>query len=425
MEGKLKKRNFSLLWMTAAVLVLSIGRVGYAGAVDVKSSSTITAGEYGRGLGLDSRPSPGEVGQSFVDEDMLQFTNTKITIGASGGDTIFLWKTQFGERGTGNLLTLRIVDGNNTFDNQGIYIGSRSGIGGVGGDVKVTFDGGNNLFTQRAIFGGEGGKNGASSSLAGKSTVTFNGGTTVFQYDKRFSDNKYLGENYAFTAGTREWNGQTYSYTALDSYNYYRNYYGVYFSAMSEEEVVGGGADGGNTQGATLTFNGGTTIFNVETNVGGSYDLTPRCSVNTSSDDDDVVYGGTNLVTLNGGINTFGARTYFGAGGSDTTVLFKGGMTSFTGEYTSVDMDEALATTEHWSQNTYRGNDLPYAYFGGKTLTQTDFDYFNTYSKPDRGNPDDTEEDIPLDGKTTFAANAYILFDGGNVSVIFLLCKTS
>ncbi|MDO4570650.1 MAG: autotransporter outer membrane beta-barrel domain-containing protein [Planctomycetia bacterium] len=369
MEGKLRKRIFSLSWMIATLMVWSVIGAGTSvlAADGTVTDSRLYGQDYGREQGVY-----GKYGHSAA-EDLLTFTSTNYTIGAAGEQTNFVWKSAFGKRYTGDSVTVRIVDGTNVFDNQGIYFGARSNSNGVGGDAIVTFDGGTNTFTHRVIFGGEGGYDGATTSLAGQSVVTFNGGVNTFEFDPKFTTSYYSGGKFL---GNKEVG----SYDDVDEYTYYLNYYGVYFSAMTAiDDIAPGGEDGGNTKGAILTFNGGANTFNMLTSVGGSYDLTPRCSISRSSDDNDITFGGTNEVYFNGGINSFGARTYFGGAGSTTTVEFNGGMTTFTGTVPSYNSDNALAYTEDWSNNRYRGDDLPYVFFGGKDLTEGDIEDFNDY----------------------------------------------
>ncbi|MBR0191237.1 MAG: autotransporter outer membrane beta-barrel domain-containing protein [Thermoguttaceae bacterium] len=324
-------------------------------------------------------------------EDLLQFTGTNFKIGAEGETTKFLWKTNFGQRGNADDITITIENGTNIFDNQGIYMGSRNdgtGAEDVGGQTRLDISGGTNLFTQRVIVGGEGG-------VAGKSTINISGGTNIFTYDKEFkgeqevslgekSENKnrtntlngwtgvtldkYLGDN-RFNSGVSgddsDWPADSRSYGSVNMYNYYNNYYGVYFSAM---------AGGHKTEGVDLTISGGKNMFNVATYIGGGYDLTPYCSVNTTSNDDDVVSGGTNNVNITGGFTNFASRTYFGAQKSNTTVNFSGKSTTyFMGQTISEDMDLALANayldvpgSYPSYTNEYKGGDLPYVFLGGK-----------------------------------------------------------
>ncbi len=330
-------------------------------------------------------------------EDALQFSQKDLTI----NNATVNWKTIFGERGKGNNENITLT-GTNKFDNQGIYFGSRSGekSAGFGGDVTLTMDG-NNEFTQRAVIGGEGGY-GADTGITGRSMVTISGGTNTFNYNKEnYGADKYYGcddpENgyIPYTDGSE---GPKYH-----SYDYWDNYYGVYLSAIGNSSVPGAISDGSNTKGATLTIDGGHNTFNVQTAIGGGYDLTPYCSVQTSSDDNDVVWGGSNEIVVNDGINEFAGRTFFGAAGSSTLVDFNGeSNTAFTGKYISDNMDRAEALREDGKPgNSYRGGDLPYVYFGGKTLTEQD----SQLLKSGTG----SSVDVPL-----LTSNTTVNFNGSN-----------
>lgn len=402
MEVTMRKKS-SLSWMAAGLIALgAIGLYSPQGtaspilAAPYNNSETTLVGTYGveraggNYYGVNHNLEPGanpDPGMSERSEDMLQFTGTNFNIGKEGEQTEFLWKTNFGKRGNGDAVTINIVEGTNVFDNQGIYMGSRREDDGVGGTTNLNIQGGTNLFTQRVIVGGEGG-------TAGKSTINISDGTNVFTYNKAFDGSetvslgnqsntvsgwtgvtldKYLGDNRfaSEVAGDdSDWPADSRSYGSIDMYNYYNNYYGVYFSAM---------AAGHKTQGTDLTISGGKNLFNVATYIGGGYDMTPYCSVNTSSNDDDVVSGGTNNVNITGGFTNFAARTYFGAQKSNTTVNFSGKSTTyFMGETISEDMDLALANAKLEVDgsyaaytNAYKGGDLPYVFLGGKEGTAT------------------------------------------------------
>ena len=397
MEVTMRKKS-SLSWMAAGLIALgAIGLYSPQGtaspilAAPYNNSETTLVGTYGvertggSYYGVNHNLEPGanpDPGMSDRSEDLLQFTGTNFNIGAEGETTEFLWKTNFGKRGNGDNVTINIASGTNVFDNQGIYMGSRREDGGVGGQTNLNISGGNNLFTQRVIVGGEGG-------TAGKSTINISNGTNVFTYNKAFDGSesvslgrktnsvsgwtgvtldKYLGDN-RFASQVKgddsDWPSDSRSYGSTNMYNYYNNYYGVYFSAM---------ASGNKTEGTDLNISGGKNMFNVATYIGGGYDLTPYCSVNTSANDDDVVSGGTNNVNVTGGFTNFAARTYFGAQKSNTTVNFSGrGTTYFMGETISEDMDLALANAKLEVDgsyaaytNEYKGGDLPYVFLGGK-----------------------------------------------------------
>ncbi len=407
MEGYLRKRISLSSWMVASMLALGMnGIVGQelVGATYNDARTTLSSGVYGtadpatgNSLKLDVTPQPGDYADPGMSrtEDLYQFTGTNFNLGSGGGTTIVGWKTSFGTRGKGDDVTMSLVGGTNIFDNQGIYIGSRSGENGLGGDTTLNMQGGTNIFTQRVIVGGEG--QNSSSVLTGKSNINISGGVNIFTYDKKFDwsqkvsvagktykiadymggYSKYLGNGY--TAGTVS-AAPEFCYDSVNAYNYYNNYYGVFFSAMAAKGAAGSGADGGNTQGVNLNISGGVNIFNVATYVGGGYDLNPYGSVNTSADDNDVVWGGTNNINISGGFTNFAARTYFGAAGSSTTVNFTGrGTTYLTGAVISEDMDKALAeiTLDPYGevekyQNSYNGGDLPYIFFGGKDITDLD-----------------------------------------------------
>ncbi|MDO4628528.1 MAG: autotransporter outer membrane beta-barrel domain-containing protein [Planctomycetia bacterium] len=400
------RKRFSLSsWMAAGMLALGVG--GFLGqeanAADTKdpTSGNLAAGVYGDKLSVNANLMPGsnpDPGMNNRVEDIYQFTGTDFTIGADGGRTEFVWKTTFGERDKGDDITMNIVGGTNIFDNQGIYIGSRAANGAVGGTTNLNISGGTNVFTQRVIVGSEGK---GDQGVAGKSVINISGGTNIFTYDKsgRFNQelplatNTYkvsdvLGENYKKYLGNGHYDGDGKggatddgAYATLNEYHYYNNYYGVFFSSISS----GSGRNGQNTEGVTLTIDGGKNIFNVATYIGGGYDLNPYGSVNGSSDDEDVVWGGTNLVNINGGFTNFAARTHFGAAASDTTVNFNGrGTTYFTGTQISEDLDRPLAMmnlevpgSNPRFENQYMGGDLPYVFFGGKDLTQMDSLVYN------------------------------------------------
>lgn len=332
--------------MIAAALLLDVGNaVGQTG-------------------GNDPIIAPG----TYDNSDRINFTNPTLTIGSSGGETRFNGYTEFGNRradGDTNV-TLDIVGGTNIFNHQNIYIGARRSSGdaqGNGQDVVVNVSGGDNTFTQRVLFGGaanaypDSATAGATFS-SGKSTVTFSGGNNNFTYHPMES---------GFGAS--------------------EGYYGVYFSAMSVQEgnyfVTSGGAN--------VDFEGGTNVFDTEVHFGGNYDLTTYCHTSTSSDDPDVVYGGTHVINFAGGNTTFAYRTTIGGANSNTTVNFTGGEVVFTGApqlmelseeidpdrngplYGYLNLSEGRAYLADASvDNTYRGNDLPYVYFGGKNMTKMD-----------------------------------------------------
>ncbi|MBE6427671.1 MAG: hypothetical protein E7028_03650, partial [Planctomycetaceae bacterium] len=158
MEGNLRKRFSLSSWMTAGAAALGLsGLLGASvSAATINDVSTSLNGIYGTEAkvhNLDPGANP-DVGMPDREEDLYQFTGTNFTVGSEGGQTIFTWKTSFGERGTGDDVTMDIVGGTNIFDNQGIYIGARAeGNGGAG---TLNIQNGNNIFTQRLILGGEG-----------------------------------------------------------------------------------------------------------------------------------------------------------------------------------------------------------------------------------------------------------------------------
>ncbi len=411
------KKQLPLSWLVAGALALGVGDfLGQeANADDYPDSTTgnLASGVYGNDLKVNGTLQPGsnpDPGMTLEDrtEELYHFTGDYFTIGADGGRTEFVWKTAFGKRGAGDDVTMNIVGGTNIFDNQGIYIGSCGAVGATGGETTLNISGGTNVFTQRVIVGseGNGGENRDQQGVAGHSTITISGGTNIFTYDKtgKFDQNlslatntykvsDVLGEDYEKYLGNGRYESDitpTYegyieatdpdsiddgSYSSLKEYHYYNNYYGVYFSAMSS----GTGNGTQNTEGVTLNITGGKNIFNVATYIGGGYDSHSYGSVNSSSNDDDVVWGGTNIVNISGGFTNFAARTFFGAEGSETIVNFTDrGTTFLTGTQTSMDMDRALALSAlnnpgsdaRW-QNTYQGMDLPYVFFGGKEGDET------------------------------------------------------
>jgi len=393
-----KKSSLSSLIAAGTIALGAIGLYSPQGmaspilAAPIDNAETNLVGTYGvtnsEGgyFGVKNNLQPGvnpDPGMSDRSEDLLQFTGTNFNIGAEGETTKFAWKTNFGTRGNADDITINIANGTNIFDNQGIYMGSRSEDGGVGGETNLNISGGTNLFTQRVIVGGEGG-------TAGKSTINISGGTNIFTYNKAFdgsetvsvgrksgtvtewtgyAQNKYLGDNKFASdmpGDDSNWKtGTIRAYGSNNMYNYYNNYYGVYFSAM---------AGGNKTEGVDLTISGGKNMFNVATYIGGGYDLTPYCSVNTSANDDDVVEGGVSIVNITGGFTNFASRTYFGAQESVTVVNFSGRSTTyFGGTAISEDMDLALANakleidhTYPAYTNEYKGGDLPYVFLGGK-----------------------------------------------------------
>jgi|GEM_PF-3865982 len=387
MEGNLRKRFSLSSWMTAGAAALGLsGLLGASvSAATINDVSTSLNGIYGTEAkvhNLDPGANP-DVGMPDREEDLYQFTGTNFTVGSEGGQTIFTWKTSFGERGTGDDVTMDIVGGTNIFDNQGIYIGARAeGNGGAG---TLNIQNGNNIFTQRLILGGEGmGENG----VTGRGSLNIANGTNIFTYNKKmdwqeivtvrdkayqikdFTGDyyKHLGNGVYANTAKGDANRADGAYGSVNMYNYYNNYYGVFIGALGE---------GGQTEGADLNISGGRNIFNVATYIGGGYDLTPYGSVNTSSDDNDVVKGGTNLINISGGFNNFASRTYFGAQESSTELNFSGrGTTYFMGTNISEDMDLAMANTTlevpgSYSSfsNSYKGGDLPYAFIGGKDGT--------------------------------------------------------
>ena len=404
MEGNLRKRFSLSSWMAAGVTALGVGgllgqtAVGYETYDD--PTSNIGPGTYGKtdvsgenDLGIDIDTKPGQTGPSDPGmdrgEDLYQFTSSNITIGEAGGTTIFAWKTQFGDRGANDAVTLTLKGGTNVFDHMGIYVGSRAtGDDAVGAETTMNIEGGTNVFTHRLMVGTQG----SDGAVGGHSTVNISGGTNVFTYDKRFdgqqvvglTDNKYnhqykiadlTGPHTKYLGGGHSADDPAdpeYGYATIPEYNYYDNYYGVYFSAMSG----GSDAEGGNTQGVDLNISGGKNMFYVQTMIGGGYDDTPYCSINSSSDDNDVVWGGTNTINITGGFTKFAARTFMGAEGSTTTLNISGrSSVFFTGEVISEDMDRALAMMNlevpgsvPKYQNNYRGGDLPYVFIGGRDM---------------------------------------------------------
>lgn len=387
MEGNLRKRFSLSSWMTAGAIALGLsGLLGASvHAAVINDDSTSLNGIYGteaRVYNLNPGGNP-DVGMSDRSEDVYQFTGTSFTVGSEGGQTIFAWKTAFGVRDSGDSVTMDIVGGTNIFDNQGIYIGAR--MEGQGGDATLNIRDGNNIFTQRVILGGEGK---GSDGVTGHSTLNISGGTNIFTYNKKMDwqetvsvrdktyriasftgdYSKHLGNGvYANTTGG-DANMTEGAYGSVNMYNYYNNYYGVYISAMGE---------GQQTLGADMNISGGRNIFNVATYVGGGYDLEPYGSVNSSSNDDDVVKGGENTINISGGFTNFASRTYFGAQESSTVINLSGrGTTYFMGTNISEDMDLALANTTlevpasyPSFSNAYKGGDLPYAFIGGKDGT--------------------------------------------------------
>lgn len=338
--------------------------------------------------------------QNGNQDDYARFHGTHLTIG-NRGNTNFVWYTEFGDRAV-NALTIDIVGGENLFDHQNIYFGapiefsgrtSGKGKDGDGQDVTVNFIGGTNKFTQRAIFGGPthpesyDNYDKGTTFYSGDSNVTFSGGETTFSYHPTDIQHRIdSGEKYD---GVKDSKG----------YNYNLHYFGVYFSAMAvnhkDYKTIAGETN--------VQFTGGKNTFDTTVHFGGNYDLTVYGSVNGSSDDQDVTYGGKNTVHFAGGLNTFNYRTTFGAPDSHTTVDFTDGETTFAGspqtmhiidakgERTDLDklygyynLSEGMARLDENSvPNTYRGQDLPYVFFGGKDLEQVDIDAYNYRSGSD------------------------------------------
>lgn len=400
------RKILHLALLAASLLALGTAIPSHAATYTDSTTTNITGADIGKTY-TDGSGNTHNLGVKWTDyddptladrsEDALQFSQKNLTI----NNATVNWKTIFGERGKGNNQTISLT-GTNKFDNQGIYFGSRSGerSGGFGGDVTLTMDG-NNEFTQRVIIGGEGGY-GADTGVTGRSSVTISSGINTFNYNKEnYGPDKYYGHEDAENGYIPYTDGST--GPKYHSYDYWDNYYGVYLSAIGNSGVPGGISEGDSTKGAHLTIDGGHNTFNVMTAIGGGYDLTPYCSVQTSSDDNDVVWGGANEITINDGINEFAGRTFFGAAGSTTRVDFNGeSNTAFTGKYISDNMDRAEALREDGKPgNSYRGGDLPYVFFGGKTLTSQDSLLFQAGTG--------SSVDVPL-----LTSNTSVNFNGTN-----------
>ncbi|MDO4576048.1 MAG: autotransporter outer membrane beta-barrel domain-containing protein [Planctomycetia bacterium] len=407
----------------------------------------------------DSIPSGNNYGKTCGLGEYANFVglgNNYLCIGSYGGQTNFNWGTVFGGKevvegdtsfneDNRQSLYVDIVGGVNLFDHQNIKFGANYNtfVDGNSSDVFVNISGGVNSFTQRAIFGGVGGRdrdNGNSydgSYTSGRAVVWFCGNSrTTFTHNwLNWPTDKYQG-----------------GLGSLENYNYHLCYNGAFFAALGNSETLstedtgktladyedlkvgdryndasgyvrvkgvtfmndkGEGATNKEedcyvavttrTEGTTVTFEDrASTTFDVMAYFGGGYDLTTYGIINTSSDDNDVLFGGTNIVDFTGSSQTtFNARTFFGAGNSDTTVNFSGNsVTTFAdrhqnGEqfwvtgavddqdwnqgYLLYHVSEALAKNPSFAGdgvNTYRGNDLPFVYFGGKTLTTEDQETF-------------------------------------------------
>lgn len=445
--------------MVVTMLVLGIGNVVFGDYPEYHSESSIAPGIYGEVKSPDDKtggwyiPDPGE--SSILDTSRDSFTNPTITIGGSGGTTHFDWATEFGDRreGASKTVTVDIVGGTNIFNHQNIYFGARMGsvtLGtgeedagqekffgtGEGQNVVVNFQDGDNTFTHRVVFGGIGGHFGlnetpeSGSYTSGSCTVTFSGGNNLFQYHPTLLSQEWHKGNLHSTDSTNQ------------DYNYYYNYFGVYFSAMSRHNN-----DNVTSGGAYVDFTGGTNTFDITVHFGGNYDLTEYCHTSTSSSDPDVSYKGENIINFAGGLNTFKYRTTFGAPDSTTTVNFTNGETSFTGSPTLKILDEAAGTkysnielygyfnlsegraycldTDDGqgtnNKNTYRGNDLPYVFFGGKDLDTRDVTIYNAENEEYSISKDNTAKSkttVNIDGAShnykTLSFNTTAFFGGAD-----------
>lgn len=281
---------------------------------------------------------------------------------ATGSNSHFWGGVQFGGQDGANLQpnagNTKVVfeDGSRTtFENQNTYFGGGGwNANGVtkGGKADVTFNGGTTTFNQRAVFGG-----GASSPTGtphvqvGDSNVTFNNGTNYFS-------------------------GKNATYIDSQGLANQKNYYGVYFSSIGG---LDGLAEGGT---ANVTINGGTNTFDTEVHSVGNYDFTPYGDIIRSKDDFDVTWGGKSNVLVTGGNNHFNGRSTFGAPNGTSTLEFTGGRTNFDGTVRSANMGKGdiLDDVPFSDINTnYNGQDIPYVYFGGKSLTDEDVNYWNNY----------------------------------------------
>lgn len=285
---------------------------------------------------------------------------------ATGSNSHFWGGVQFGGQDGANLVgdsgNTKVVfeEGSTvTFENQNTYFGGGGWYdGGVnnGGDADVTFKG-TTTFNQRAVFGGGASvPSGEGRVKVGNSTVTFDNGTNYFT-------------------------GKNATYVDSQGLANQKNYYGVYFSSIGGMDGL---AEGGT---ANVTINSGTNTFDTEVHSVGNYDFTPYGDIIRSKDDFDVTWGGNSNILVTGGDNKFNGRSTFGAPNGTSTLNFNGGRTQFNGTVRSANMGKGDILSEDildgvpFSEiNTnYNGQDIPYVYFGGKSLTDEDVDYWNNY----------------------------------------------
>ncbi len=280
---------------------------------------------------------------------------------ATGSNSHFWGGVQFGGQDGANLKgdsgNTKVVfeeGSTTTFENQNTYFGgggwNANGVNN-GGDADVTFKG-TTTFNQRAVFGGGASvPSGEGRVKVGNSDVTFESGTNYFT-------------------------GKNATYVDSQGLANQKNYYGVYFSSI-------GGLDGLSEGGtANVTFNGGTNTFDTEVHSVGNYDFTPYGDIIRSKDDFDVTWGGNSNILVTGGDNKFNGRSTFGAPNGTSTLNFNGGRTQFNGTVRSANMGKGdiLDDVPFSEINTnYNGQDIPYVFFGGKTLTDEDVDYWNNY----------------------------------------------
>ena len=280
---------------------------------------------------------------------------------ATGSNSHFWGGVQFGGQDGANLQptagNAKVVfeEGSTvTFENQNTYFGGGGwNADGVinGGDADVTFKG-TTTFNQRAVFGG------------GASVPTGEGRVKVGNSDV------------VFETGTNYFTGKNATYVDAQGLANQKNYYGVYFSSIGG---LDGLAEGGT---ANVTINSGTNTFDTEVHSVGNYDFTPYGDIIRSKDDFDVTWGGNSNVLVTGGDNKFNGRSTFGAPNGKSTLNFTGGRTQFNGTVRSANMGKGdiLDDVPFSEINTnYNGQDIPYVYFGGKSLTDEDVNYWNNY----------------------------------------------
>ena len=285
---------------------------------------------------------------------------------ATGSNSHFWGGVQFGGQDGAHLVgesgnaKVTFEEGSTViFENQNTYFGGGGwNANGVtdGGTADVTFKG-TTTFNQRAVFGG-----GASSETGephvkvGDSNVVFENGTTYF-----------TGKNATYSEDYN--NGKIYNQ---------KNYYGVYFSSIGG---LDGLAEGGT---ANVSIKNGTHTFDTEVHSVGNYDFTPYGDIIRSKDDFDVTWGGSSNINVTGGITQFNGRSTFGAPNGESNFNISGGKVTFGGTVRSANMGKGdiLDDVPFSEINTnYNGQDIPYVYFGGKTITDPDgeVNFWNNY----------------------------------------------